>query len=130
LALPTKRSSRLRRGWMIYGDYREPDPPARLMEAVEKGDIDIAAAWGPLAGYAAKISAVPLTVVPITDTEDFAPLRFQFDIAMGVRKGDHALKARLDDIIARRQPEIRAVLESYGVPLVQASSRAAETGIR
>jgi mxaJ protein len=117
-------------GYMIYGDYREPDPPARLMEAVEKGDIDIAAAWGPLAGYAAKISAVPLTVVPIIDTEDFAPLRFQFDIAMGVRKGDHELKARLDDIIARKQPEIRALLESYGVPLVQASSRAAETGIR
>jgi mxaJ protein len=117
-------------GYMIYGDYREPDPPARLMEAVEKGDIDIAAAWGPLAGYAAKISAVPLTVFPITETEDFAPLRFQFDIAMGVRKGDHALKARLDDLIARKQPEIRALLESYGVPLVQASSRAAETGIR
>ena len=73
---------------------------------------------------------LPLTVVPITDTEDFAPLRFQFDIAMGVRKGDHALKARLDDIIARKQPEIRALLESYGVPLVQASSRAAETGTR
>ena len=117
-------------GYMIYGDYREPDPPARLMKAVEKGDIDIAAAWGPLAGYAAKISAVPLTVVPITDTEDFAPLRFQFDIAMGVRKSDHALKARLDDILARKQPEIRALLESYGVPLVQASSRAAETGTR
>ena len=59
---------------MICGDYREPDPPARLMEAVEKGYIDIAAVWGLLAGYAAKISALPLTVVPVTDTEDFAPL--------------------------------------------------------
>jgi hypothetical protein len=84
--------------------------PVRLIEAVEKGDIDIAAAWGPLAGYAAKIPPVPLTLVPITDTEDFVPLRFQFDIAMGVRKGDHALKVRLDDIIMRRQPEIRALL--------------------
>jgi mxaJ protein len=115
---------------MIYGDYREPNPPARLIEAVEKGDIDIAAAWGPLAGYAAKISAVPLTLVPITDTEDFAPLRFQFDIAMGVRKGDHALKVRLDDIIMRKQPEIRALLASYGVPAMQASASAAETHIR
>jgi quinoprotein dehydrogenase-associated probable ABC transporter substrate-binding protein len=116
--------------YMIYGDYREPDPPARLIEAVEKGDIDIAAAWGPLAGYAAKTSAVPLTIVPIADTEDFAPLRFQFDIAMGVRKGDHALKARLDDIIARKQPEIRALLASYGVPMVQTSARVTETNIR
>ncbi|WP_024511689.1 substrate-binding domain-containing protein [Bradyrhizobium sp. ARR65] len=117
-------------GYMIYGDYREPDPPARLIEAVEKGDIDIAAAWGPLAGYAAKTSAVPLTVVPIADTEDFEPLRFQFDIAMGVRKGNHALKARLDDIIARNQPEIRALLASYGVPMVQTTARAPETDNR
>jgi mxaJ protein len=117
-------------GYMIYGDYREPNPPARLMEAVEKGDIDIAAAWGPLAGYAAKTSVVPLTIVPITDTEDFAPLRFQFDIGMGVRKGDHTLRAQLDDIIARKQPEIHALLESYGVLLVPASARPTETSIR
>jgi quinoprotein dehydrogenase-associated probable ABC transporter substrate-binding protein len=117
-------------GYMVYGDYRQPNPPARLIEAVEDGDIDIAAAWGPLAGYAAKISAVPLTLVPIADTEDFAPLRFQFDIAMGVRKGDHALKVRLDDIIMRKRPEIRALLESYGVPMIQASAGAAETQIR
>lgn len=117
-------------GYMIYGDYREPNPPVRLIEAVEKGDIDLAAAWGPLAGYAAKISAVPLTLVPITDTEDFAPLRFQFDIAMGVRKGDHGLKVRLDDIIMRKQPEIRALLASYGVPTIEASASAAETHIR
>jgi mxaJ protein len=112
---------------MIYGDYREPDPPARLIEAVEKGDIDIAAAWGPLAGYAARWSGVPLEIVPITDTEGFAPLRFQFDIAIGVRKGDDALEARLDGVIARKQAEIRALLESYGVPLIQAGARAAET---
>jgi mxaJ protein len=114
-------------GYMIYGDYREPDPPARLIEAVEKGDIDIAAAWGPLAGYAARRSGVPLEIVPITDTEGFAPLRFQFDIAIGVRKGDDALKARLDDVIARKQAEIGALLESYGVPLIQAGESAAET---
>jgi mxaJ protein len=117
-------------GYMIYGDYREPNPPARLIEAVEKGDIDIAAVWEPLAGYAAKTSAVPLTIAPIADTEDFAPLRFQFDIAMGVRKGDHALRARLDDIIARKQSDIRALLASYGVPMVQTSARAPEADIR
>ena len=117
-------------GYMIYGDYQEPNPPARLIEAVEKGDIDIGAVWGPLAGYAAKTSAVPLTVAPITDTEAFRPLRFQFDIAMGVRKGDHALKARLDDIIARKQPEIRALLASYDVPVAQTGARAPEADIR
>jgi quinoprotein dehydrogenase-associated probable ABC transporter substrate-binding protein len=107
------------RGYMIYGDYREPDPPARLIEAVEHGDIDVAAAWGPLAGYAAKRSGVPLTVTPIIAGEQFSPQQFQFEIAMGVRKGDHALRDRLNDFIAEHGAEIRTLLQSYGVPLVK-----------
>lgn len=106
------------RGYMIYGDYREPDPPARLIEAVARGEIDVAAAWGPLAGYAAKQSAVPLTITPIVAGEWFAPQQFQFDIAMGVRKGDHALRDQLNDFIAENGPEIAALLTSYGVPLL------------
>jgi len=107
------------RGYLIYGDYREPDPPARLIEAVENGDIDVAAAWGPLAGYVAKTSKVPLTLTPISGSERFAPLRFQFEIAMGVRKGDHALRDQLDEFIARNANEITELLQSYGVPLVE-----------
>ena len=106
------------RGFMIYGDYREPDPPARMFEAVERGEIDIAAAWGPLAGFAAKKSGIPLTVTPIVAGERFAPQQFQFDIAMGVRKGDHALRDQLNDFIAQNSAEITALLASYGVPLV------------
>jgi mxaJ protein len=107
------------RGFMIYGDYREPDPPARLIEAVERGEIDIAAAWGPLAGFAARKSEIPLTVTPIVAGERFAPQQFQFDIAMGVRKGDHGLRDRLNDFIAQNSAEITALLASYGVPLVE-----------
>jgi quinoprotein dehydrogenase-associated probable ABC transporter substrate-binding protein len=107
------------RGFMIYGDYREPDPPARMIEAVERGEIDIAAAWGPLAGFAAKKSGIPLTVTPIVAGERFAPQQFQFDIAMGVRKGDHALRDQLNDFIAQNSAEITALPASYGVPLVE-----------
>lgn len=109
------------RGFMIYGDYREPDPPARLIEAVEHGDIDVAAAWGPLAGYAAQSSSVPLRITPIQGGEQFAPLRFQFEIAMGVRKGDHALRDQLNDFLAQNAAGIDALLKSYGVPLVENS---------
>ena len=107
------------RGYVIYGDYREPDPPARLIEAVENGEIDVAAAWGPLAGYVAKTSKVPLTLTPISGSERFAPLRFQFEIAMGVRKGDHALRDQLNEFIAGHANEIAELLQSYGVPLVE-----------
>jgi quinoprotein dehydrogenase-associated probable ABC transporter substrate-binding protein len=105
-------------GYTLYGDYGTADPPARIITAVANEDIDIAAVWGPLAGYFARHSDVALTVTPIENTGEFAPLTFQFDIAMGVRKGDHALRDQLDAIIARDQPAITEILRSYGVPLV------------
>ena len=113
------------KGFMIYGDYRQSSPPSRLIEAVENGEVDIAAAWGPLAGYAAKSSSVPLRVTPIDDDGKFAPLKFRFAIAMGVRHGDHALRDRLNEIIAKQATDIREVLLSYGVPLVDEAKPAA-----
>ncbi|CUT14187.1 Bll6196 protein [Bradyrhizobium sp.] len=106
------------RGYSIYGDYRQADPPARLIEAVESGSLDVAAAWGPLGGYFAQRSPVPLTVTPIRDYERFAPQQFQFAIAMGVRKGDDALRDRLNAFIDEHRSEITSLLRSYGVPLV------------
>lgn len=106
-------------GYSIYGDYRQADPPARLIEAVEHGEIDVAAAWGPLGGYFAEHATVPLTVTPIQDGERFAPQQFQFAIAMGVRKGDHALRDRLNAFIDEHRSEIASLLRSYGVPLVE-----------
>lgn len=106
------------RGYTLYGDYGLANPAAAIISAVASGDIDIAAVWGPLAGYFVKHSDIALTVTPIENTDEFAPLTFRFDIAMGVRKGDHALRNQLDAFIARDQPAITEILRSYGVPLV------------
>ena len=97
---------------------RQRNPPARVVEAVASGEVDVAAVWGPIGGYFAKQSPAPLSVVPIEGTEEFAPLQFRYAIAMGVRKGDHALRAALDAAITKRRAEIRNLLLSYGVPLV------------
>jgi mxaJ protein len=107
-------------GYTVYGDYRRPDPPAQILEAVAQGEIDIAAVWGPLAGYFARKSPVKLTVVPITDTERFSPLLFQFDIAIGVRKGDDKRKEELDRLVARNSVKIAQILDRYGVPVTAA----------
>lgn len=110
-------------GYTVYGDYREPNPPARIIDAVARGDLDIAAVWGPLAGFFASRSQTALAVTPITGTEKFAPLLFQFDIAMGVRKGDDERRDALNRIIAERQTQIAEILHDYGVPMVQATER-------
>lgn len=105
-------------GYLIYGDYRQPNPPARLVEAVEDGEVDVAAVWGPIGGYFAKASPLPLEVRAIPDTGQFPPFAFQFDVAMAVRKGDQELKARLDGVLGHERPKIQAVLAEYGVPVV------------
>lgn len=105
-------------GYTLYGDYGSPNPPAAIISAVASGEIDIAAVWGPLAGYFAKRSDIAMTVTPIENTDEFAPLTFRFDIAMGVRKGDRRLRDQLDAFIARDQAMITEILQSYGVPLV------------
>jgi quinoprotein dehydrogenase-associated probable ABC transporter substrate-binding protein len=106
-------------GYTVYGDYRRPDPPAQILEALARGEIDIAAVWGPLAGYFARQSPVKLRVVPITDTERFAPLLFQFDIAIGVRKGDDKRREGLDQLISRNSAQIAQILDRFGVPVME-----------
>ncbi len=115
-------------GYPINGDYREANPAARIMDGVVRRDVDVAVVWGPLAGYFAKQSSVPLEVVPVSPRLDLPYLPFVFDIAMGVRRGDSTFKAKIEDIITRRRPAIDSILASYGVPRVDVSSatRAAE----
>lgn len=106
------------KGYMVYGDYREEAPPMRLLDAVVAGDVDIAVAWGPQAGWYAQSSRVPLRIVPILDGWEYLPQVFQFAIAMGVRKEDEEMKAILDEIIVENRQDIRSILESYGVPVL------------
>jgi quinoprotein dehydrogenase-associated probable ABC transporter substrate-binding protein len=105
-------------GYTVYGDYSQPNPPARIVEAVAAGEVDVAVVWGPLAGYFAPRQRVPLAVVPVAPQIDMPFLPFVFDIAMGTRRGDAKLHAELDDILERRRPEIDALLDRYGVPRV------------
>ena len=106
------------RGYMLYGDYRQPNPPARIVEAVEHGDIDVALVWGPLAGFFAKRSPVPLRLDPVTPWLDDAQWPMAYDISMGVQKRNEKLRGAVDQVLTSRQAEIRRILLSYGVPLV------------
>jgi len=103
-------------GYMLYGNYVEPNPPAKIIQGVAKGDIDVAIAWGPMAGYFAKISPVKLRVEPVSPTGDSDGWPMRYAIAMGVRKGQAEFKARIDEILQKEQPAIARILSDYGVP--------------
>ena len=104
------------RGYTVLGNYREPNPPSRIVRAVANGEVDVAVVWGPVVGYFARKSTVPLRVVPVSPEVDVPYLPFVFDIAMGVRHGETALRDSLDAVIARRQRDIDRILADYGVP--------------
>jgi len=104
------------RGFTIYGDYSQPEPQREIVDAVAHGRVDVAIVWGPLAGYYAQREPTPLEVRPIA-TPPSGSSRFTFDIAMGVRRDDTALRAALDQVITRRVDDMRRILRSYGVPL-------------
>src|SRR5215217_3360375 len=58
------------RGYHLYADYRLANPPARIVEAVSRGEIGVALAWGPMAGYFAARPAPPLKVTPVQPVFD------------------------------------------------------------
>jgi mxaJ protein len=105
-------------GFTVYGDYAEPNPPARIVEAVARGDVDVAVVWGPTAGYFAGKSAVPLELRPVKPAVDASGLPFTFGIALGVRRGNTEFRDRLDGILRKRKADIDRILDAYGVPRV------------
>ncbi len=106
------------RGYMLYGDYREPNPPSEILQAVQRGDVDVALVWGPLAGYFAARSPVPLRLEPVTPWLADMQWPMQFDISVGVQKDNQKLLKQIDEVISRRSGEIRKLLASYDVPTV------------
>jgi len=103
------------RGYTVYGDYREPNPPAAIVSAVASGEIDIGLAWGPLAGYFGAWETPPLRTSVIEPLLD-GPQPMAWDISMAVRKGDETLGEAVDKALARRTAEIDAILAEYHVP--------------
>jgi len=107
------------RGYMLYGDYSKPNPPAEIVRAVERGDVDVALVWGPLAGYFAAQSPVPLRLEPVTPWMADMQWPMQFDISVGVQNGNDKLLKEIDQILDRRSADIRKLLAAYHVPVVQ-----------
>jgi len=105
-------------GYSIFGNLTEKNPSADLIRAVLNRDVDVAVVWGPLAGYFARQSTVPLRVTAIETDPRNPALPMIFRIAIGVRPQDEALCRRLDAEIARREPEIHRLLAAYGIPQV------------
>ncbi len=96
--------------------YSAKNPPSAIIDAVANGKIGVAIVWGPAAGYFAAREHVPLELTPVPSGRTDLP--FAFDMSLGVRKGDDALRAQLEQVLDKKQVEIRKILTDYGVPLL------------
>lgn len=105
--------------------YTDENRPEDIIEAVANKDVDVAIVWGPLAGFFAKNSPVPLDLRPLAERDSLTDFPFQFNIAMGVRRRDRELRDSLNALIERKQPELQAILKEYGVPLFPVKEEAA-----
>lgn len=143
LALPPARLHALRLGafgqtppvdWLLRHRLLEQmvpyqrqtgDPEQYPGEIVEKdllaGKVDVAFVWGPIAGYfASRDPERRLAVVP------FLPdpaIKFDYEIAMGVRFGEQEWKNRVDQLIAQHRARIQGILAGYGVPQLDAAGQ-------
>jgi mxaJ protein len=105
------------RGFMVYGDYRQPNPTAAIIDAVADGSIDVAIVWGPLAGYFSQHTRAPLRLDAVTPAIDAGQWPMSFDISMGVRKTDVELRRRIDEVLRKEQPAIQRILHDFDVPI-------------
>jgi ABC-type amino acid transport substrate-binding protein len=103
-------------GYNIFGNLEERNPASDLIRAVEHGDVDLAVAWGPIAGYFALQSKVLLQVTLIDPDPSNPSLPFAFDIGIGVQSKNRALEMRLDTELDRRKSEIVQLLARFGIP--------------
>jgi quinoprotein dehydrogenase-associated probable ABC transporter substrate-binding protein len=100
-------------------DLRPENQPWRQVEELLDGKLDVAGIWGPFAGWLVTMKHQPLTLQPVNLLEDEIPL--EFSLAIGVRNTDVVLKFMLDDALKAKQDEVAAILNEFGVPLVQCS---------
>lgn len=101
------------------GDLIVENQPYYVVQKVADGELDVAAVFGPFAGWLKTMKGEPLTILPVNLDDDKVPL--EFEMAIGVRKTDAFLKYMLEFALEDHEEEVEKILREFGVPLVQCS---------
>jgi quinoprotein dehydrogenase-associated probable ABC transporter substrate-binding protein len=135
--LPEKRKEKLKmamfdRGagtdWMQKHDLLEQGIPYQSMTgdaqqnvAMQISDdlkakkIDAVILWGVLAGHVIAQNPKGYHVISMKSE---AGVKFDYQMAMGVRKNDKIRKEQLDKLISKKSAEIETILSQYHIPLL------------
>ena len=102
-------------------DTRVDSSAEAMINDLNKGDIDAAILWGPMAGFYAKKASPPLHVTPLVKEKTGPQLVYR--IGMGVRRADQNWKRLLNRLIQENQGEINKILSDYGLPLLDENNQ-------
>jgi mxaJ protein len=106
------------RGYPVYGDYAQQAPQLAPIQAVARGDVDMAIVWGPTAGYFSALQSPPLVLQNVRPWLDGPQWPMVFETSIGLRKDDRALRRELNAALRRNATAIAAILDGYHVPRV------------
>lgn len=137
LALPAEQRGKLRIGvftqspandWLLRNgliqqavsySHQTGDPELSPGDTIERaladGDVDVAIVWGPIAGFLAGRHPKEWASVPFRPDPS---IKFDYEISMGVRRGEEAWQERLDEWIAANRERIKTIMAEYRVPLL------------
>jgi mxaJ protein len=96
--------------------FSDQERPEDIIKGVANKDVDIAIAWGPLAGYFTKQLNAPLTLTPLPAKDSLSDIPFQYNMGIAIRRKDKEFRDSLQAVLDRRKPEIDAILKNYNVP--------------
>jgi quinoprotein dehydrogenase-associated probable ABC transporter substrate-binding protein len=99
------------------GDPNET-PDTIVERDLAAGKIDVAVVWGPVAGFVVSRHSGDKAWVALP----FKPnpnIRFDYEIAMGVRQGEKEWQSTLDGWIGGHRTEITQILTAYHIPLIE-----------
>ncbi|MEO7995724.1 MAG: quinoprotein dehydrogenase-associated putative ABC transporter substrate-binding protein [bacterium] len=91
--------------------------PGDIIKAVVSDSIDVAFVWGPVAGYWAKQLGADVLLTPVLN-DSLSGIPFAYSMGMGVRRRDTQFRDSLQKFLDSKAPEIRALLEQYGIPVL------------
>ena len=98
-------------------DLRPERQPHMDVQLMLDGQFDVAAIWGPMAGWYRTIKKEPVTILPLNRLEDKTPM--EFPLAIGMRKNAKDLKAQIESVMLKEKDKIKQIFDEYGVPLVE-----------
>ena len=105
--------------WPVSSDteWVPAHQPWQQVEEVVEGKLDVAAAWGPMAGWLKTMKGAQITLQPVNLMDNQVPM--EFSLGISVPRSAVLLKFALDDALKAHRADLEKILSGYGVPLVR-----------